>query len=278
MKLGRPPKILENLYADLRDRHLLIPIAALIAAMIAVPFLLKTQPGPAPAAVPPASSETSSIEPAVLAAQEVGVRDYRKRLADLKSKNPFEQQFVPKESSADATSTSGTSPTAASPDTSTGTGAVPAGDSVTMAPTPTEPGTSTTPTGTGSGNGGGPSNPSPRDTRVVHELFTRHINVLAGVQGDTKLHQDVKPMTILPDKLTPVVAFLGTDEGGKRAAFVVSSDVTSVGGDGACVPGPSNCLYITLQKGEKATLDYAPDGQTYELKLLAIRNVKLKSD
>ncbi len=110
---------------------------------------------------------------------------------------------------------------------------------------------------------------------MVNRLFVRRVDVLVGIQGDLKSRKGVEPMTVLPNDATPVLAFLGTDEAGKRAAFVLSSDVSSVGGDGTCVPSP-NCLFITLEKGESATLDYDPNGQTYELKLQAIRNVKLK--
>ena len=50
-----------------------------------------------------------------------------------------------------------------------------------------------------------------------------------------------------------------------------------IGGDGACVPSPESCLFITLEKGETATLTFGgEDGQTYELKLLQIRKHEIK--
>ena len=58
----------------------------------------------------------------------------------------------------------------------------------------------------------------------------------------------------------------------------VAKDATLSGGTAACVPAPENCLYITLEKGETATLDFGPDGQTYELRLLEIRDVELKTE
>ncbi len=113
---------------------------------------------------------------------------------------------------------------------------------------------------------------------MVEHLVTRRVDLTIGLQGDPQLRENVKPMTILPDAATPVVAYLGTDEKGKRASFVVARDATMVAGNGACVPAPENCLYITLQKNETATLSFGPDGQTYDLRLLAIRNVELKSE
>ncbi len=261
MKRVEPPRFLSDVYRDLRDRHLLLPAIALVVALLAVPMLLKTtsEPTVTPPA-PTADGDAAATVPAVLAASGVSVRDYRQRLEDLKSKNPFKQQFT--DNPADElASTSGTD--------SAGSAALDSGSSATASDSVLSPGAPTNQDPSGQ--------PSDRDVQVVQQLYTRRIDVAVGIQGDLNNRKNVKPMTILPGNATPVLAFLGTDEAGKRAAFVVSSDVTSVGGDGACVPSP-NCLYITLEKGESATLDYAPDGQTYELRLQAIRNVKIKTD
>ena len=125
--------------------------------------------------------------------------------------------------------------------------------------------------GTGE-NGGGANQPSGDDVEVVEHLVTRRIDLTIGLVGDPKLRENVKPMTILPNAATPVLAFLGTDEQGLRAAFVLSKDATVVDGDAACVPTPENCLYITLEKNETATLAYGVDGQTFNLRLLAIED------
>lgn len=265
MRRLEPPKFLSDVYRDLRDRHLLLPAVALVVALLAVPMLLKTTSEPTVAPpVPTAGGDAAATIPAVLAASEVSVRDYRERLEDLKSKNPFKQQFQ----TSDTAAAGGTG---TDPGSTTGLpGAPPGGTGVALPSDPAAP--------TGGLPGVSGDEPSQNDVDVVTQLYTRRIDVAVGVQGDLNNRKNVKPMTILPGNANPVLAFLGTDEAGKRAAFVVSSDVTSVGGDGACVPSLANCLYITLEKGESATLDYAPDGQTYELRLQAIRNVKLKTD
>ena len=267
MKRVEPPKFLSDVYRDLRDRHLLLPAIGLVIALLAVPMLLKTtSESTVTPPAPTADADSAATIPAVLAASEVSVRDYRQRLEDLKSKNPFKQQFA--DTPSDEAASSG------------GTGT--AGDA--LGPAALSGGTTATGSDTVLSLPGVPTNedasgqPSNGDVEVVTQLYTRRIDVAVGVQGDLHNRKNVKPLTILPNAAAPVLAFLGTDEAGKRAAFVVSSDVASVGGDGACVPSPSNCLYITLEKGESATLDYTPDGQTYELRLQAIRNVKIKSD
>jgi hypothetical protein len=304
------PQALNDVYRDLRDRRLLVPAVALLVALVAVPMLLKTPDEPAPPA-PVAVAVDKSASPvsaAVLADTSVGVRNYRKRLDALKSKNPFKPQFVAAAQGDGSGSGSGAA-TNTSPDTSsttpppatTGEGAAPP----PIGPTPssgdvstggtgdvTTDGGSTTTDNTGggsgngnggngnggNGNGGNGNQPSSDDVEVVNHLFTRRVDLMIGLQGDPKLHENVKPMTILPNNSTAVVAFLGTDEKGQRAAFVVSKDATMVAGDGACVPSPEACLYITLEKNETATLDFGPDGQTFDLRLLEIRDHQLPAE
>jgi hypothetical protein len=269
MKDVRLPGFLTDVYRDLRDRHLLLPVVALIVALVAVPMVLANEEAPPPLGPPPPTDETAATVPAVVAGTEVSVRDYTKRLEELKSKNPFDQQFPA--ASLDTLDESG-----AESGTSTGTTTADAGG-LSLGATA---GTTSTPSDTAPDTGAGATDntsgdPDEDDPEPVDRLFVRRVDVLVGIQGDLKSRKGVEPMTVLPNDATPVLAFLGTDEAGKQAAFVLSSDVSSVGGDGTCVPSP-NCLFITLEKGESVTLDYDPNGQTYELKLQAIRNVKLK--
>jgi len=291
----KPPQFFSDVYRDLRDRHLLLPAIGLLVALVAVPVVLKSNEEPAP--VPPAASvaeaSDSELTAAVLADDSVSVRNYRKRLAALKRKNPFQPQFVPTPNGGGSGATAGGTATASSGSsgsTESGIAGSSSSGGAGPAPVPTLPdgptGDTTTvddTTGNGNGNGGngngnGNNQPSDQDVEVVNHLVTRRVDLTIGVQGNPKLRENVKPMTILPDSETPVVAYLGTDEEGKRAAFVVAKDATLSGGTAACVPAPENCLYITLQKGETATLDFGPDGQTYDLRLLEIRDVELKAE
>ena len=299
MKDIRPPQFLNDVYRDLRDRHLLLPAIALVVALIAVPVLLKSKDEPVPqAAVVVDRGSDSELTAAVLADNSVSVRNYKKRLAALKSTNPFKPAFQGGDSSSGGDGSGGGSSASTS-----GTTAAAGGGTGTI-DYPTETGTpddlsindgtqnttvddSTTAGETGGngnggngngGNGNGGNQPSSQDVEVVNHLVTRRVDVMIGLQANPKLHENVKPMTILPDAEAPVVAYLGTDEKGKRAAFVVAKGATLAGGTAACVPAPENCLYITLQKGETATLDFGTDGQTYDLRLLQIRDVELKAE
>jgi hypothetical protein len=98
--------------------------------------------------------------------------------------------------------------------------------------------------------------------------------------GTLKTLKAVQPMTILPNKSTPVLAFLGTDETGKNAAFVLSARSIATGGTASCVPAPDNCIYVTMRAGQTLTVDYTPDSQTtpvsYQLNLTKIRDIHVK--
>jgi hypothetical protein len=282
----KPPQALTDIYRDLRDRRLLLPALALLIAIVAVPVLLKTsETQPPPAVAPVTGGKASPVSSAVLADTTVSVRNYRKRLDQLKSTNPFRPQFEAA-SSGDGASTGGTGSTDTASTATTATGSTDTSASVDVS-TPsgsvdvTTDNTSTTvdeTTNGGTGGGNGQTQPSSSDVEVVNHLFTRRVDLMIGLQGDPKLRENVKPMTILPDPATPVVAFLGTDEKGDRAAFVVSKEATMVAGDGACVPTPEQCLYITLEKNETATLDFGPNGQTFDLRLLEIRDHQLPAE
>lgn len=266
------PAFLNNLYRDMRDRRLLLPALALIIAVIAVPAALSrssatTAPPPASAAAG-GSARDAATSPAVLT-EQLGVTNYRKRLEQMKSKNPFRKHFtsVPKSAKLGIVQTGATSSTAT---TLTGTGASPATSSATS----TVPATGGSTAPTGSTTPSAPSSDRPNETpKPTTELIQRRIDVKVGPQGDLQKRTGVKQLRMLPTVSAPVVAFLGTNEAGTRASFLVSTDVTALSGDGSCLTTTSSCQFLTLKKGQVERFDYAPDTLTYKLKLLAIRDV-----
>lgn len=276
----KPTKFLSDVYRDLRDRRLLLPAVALLVALVAVPMVL-AEPAPesTPAAPAPASNGAAALTPAVQTDDSVAVRNYSKRLDELKSKNPFKQQFTGASGSGDSSSTGDSGGEASTSDSTASTETTDSVSTGTDSST-TDVGAVVVASDDSTDNGSGsdndkPHDPSEEDIETVTQLYTHRVDVTIGPEGDPKLHENVKPMTVLPDDATSVVAFLGTDEQGKRAAFVVSSQAVPVDGDFSCVPSPENCLYVTLHKGDTMTLQYGPDGQVFELKLIAIQDVEL---
>jgi hypothetical protein len=98
--------------------------------------------------------------------------------------------------------------------------------------------------------------------------------VSVGPAGDLTERNSVQRLVFLPGDNRPLVAFIGVNEDGKRAVFMVSDHVSSVRGDGRCIPRRGSCNYLELKPGDKASLRYEPEGnRTYNLKLRKIELV-----
>ena len=271
------PKLLTDLYRDLRDRRLLIPAAALLVALLAVPLLLgggeePVAPAASPAPLALSSKDAAEVQSAVFV-EDAGIRNYRKRLEALKSKNPFKQQYLPPvETSADEladataavpTDTSGSTaadPAAIKPSTtpSTGTGTTP----------PSTPPTDTPPVDTP------PTDPEedPLDLPDDELLFyTGTADVTFGPIGDTKRHRNIKFMEVLPSESDGVIAFLGLSTDAARGYFLLSPTVVETDGDGKCSP-KRVCQILELSIGDERTIKAADadsgEVTTYRLKLL----------
>jgi hypothetical protein len=258
------PKFLSNLYRDLRDRRLLLPAGLLLVALIVVPLALSSSaattstspPVPEPTG---GSKQEAATTPAVLA-EQLGVTDYQKRLEQVQSKNPFKRQYLdaPQDTGAASTSSGTTSsdPTVASASGSTSS------VSPSTSATASQPPSTTT---SGSTSPAAPSEPS------EPVLFVFEADLAIGVPGDLSRRRHVELGKFLPSEAKPMVAFAGATEDMKHALFLVSADVSSVTGDGRCVPGEDNCTLLKLKVGDEAKLAYAPESdRVYKLRLMGI--------
>jgi hypothetical protein len=283
----KPPRFLINLYRDLQDRRLLPLVAVLVVAIPALPIALSQESeapttSPAPAVV---ADEDIPTLPAVLAS-DPGLRDYRKRLEALDSKNPFAQHFsgASEEAAEDAavskvkTPGGGTSDFSP-PSTDPVAGAPPAtlGSSSTSAGSSTSSSTVGTSVGSSGGSDGAPSSGSGQGAPEDGRWFTYRIDVTTGRAGDAEERKNVKRGTVLPSQSHPVALYLGAGEGGNRAQFLVSDDVVRTHGEGKCLPSPSDCQILTLKTGQERSFDFAPRGEpdTFVIKLDAIRLVEV---
>jgi len=277
MKNVRTPRFLENLYRDLRNRRLLLPAIALVVALLAVPILLKDDP-PASTSTPSATgpnASDSAAAPAVVT-QELGVTNYRKRLARLQKKNPFHQQYTATpESGAVQVTPSGTSSSAAS--TSVGTGTTSTSASTGSSTLSVPPSTGSSPSISSSPPNTTSSSP-PQATRTPKptvRLYAWRASVKVGEPSKLEERPEVQRLAMLPTEGKPVVTFMGASEDGDQALFLVSRDVDSVKGDGRCVPNHSSCQYLVMKPGDKANFHYAPNGKRYNLVLVDVHAVEV---
>ena len=259
------PPFVQNTYRDLRDRHLLIPAIVLLIALVAVPFALSSSSEPAlPAAAPVVPADATAVEPAVLAEQLGGVRDYRKRLDALKQKNPFDQQFLiptPKSESVEEVSTS----TVTDPATTGGSSSGAIDPSVSS----TTGGTSTVST-----DPAGPATQPPADNEpTTVYIYAPRIDVVIAHNGKRKKYEAVRPGQLLPDRSVPIAMFLTAPNSLEYARFLLSADVTSSDGDGHCAPNANDCEFLKLGLDEKRAVEYGPDAEKYSIMVTDIRRV-----
>lgn len=279
MRQIQAPQLLSDLYRDLRDRRLLFPVIALAVAIVAVPVLLGgSEPVAAPAPAPLASDEGIAVESAVLVEQS-GIRNYSKRLAVLKKKNPFEQKFVLPEGGETATgedAAAGADPIIPADAASSGESAdalgspsaLPTGSSGVSTPEAdlAAPETSEVPETVES------TEPAPPEIR----FYAGRVDVSMGPIGEGEEYEDVRYLSFLPNDKAPVVAYLGLVGGGDRAIFSISSDVEMGEGSGSCAPKkPAPCQFLTLKVGEERYMSYGTGGETYRLKLLDTQIVRV---
>jgi hypothetical protein len=281
----KAPRFLSDLYKDLRDRHLLIPAAGLLIVLVAVPMMLSSGSASTP---PPASTpiteDAAQVEPAVLA-EDSGVRDYTKRLAELKEINPFKQQYaLPTPQSValqDAGSGSGSGSSATFSSSGGGSTSIDTTvtDSSTTSSSPAGSVTTDTTTVTDSestSDGSGPDQSEPsKPQKPEARFYEGRIDVTVGKLGDAKRIDDVRYLHLLPNDHQPVVAFLGLANGANAAVFSISRDIVEIDGDGSCAPEkPSPCEFLTLEVGDQETLK-TTNGTTYRLRLLHIHVVRV---
>jgi hypothetical protein len=282
----RIPDFLYDLYYDLKERHLLPLVALLLVAMVAAPIYFKgasksspeAPSHPSPTAT--ASAAGAGAETLVVARSEPGLRDFRRRLSRDRAVDPFEEKGgespAPSESSSGEEGASGaesSAATVAAPAEATVIGEKPSG-SPAVAPIPPESAGIPSDPANSAGTGG------PARTRYASDAIdVRIVSVSAGStdkagkpsKPKTQVRRNLPELTMLPARATPAATFMGTSSDGKKALLLVSSDVESLFGEAACVIGSQTCQLLALEPGLPETFVYGPQGRTYRIELLKIR-------
>lgn len=288
------PLFLQELYYDLRDRRLLPLVALAIVAIVAVPFLLSSGSDEAPAPAPPpsaaASASSSNAAQLTVVRAEPGLRDYRKRLRDRSPTDPFRQ---PKKASSLADTKLGTPGNNGFESTTTvrssSTSVTPSGTTTTTKTTKTQNGKTTTetqkettqseqPGGEGGGSEGGSGGTAQGGTLYAYAIDFRMKRTVTNPEGkaessDPVTRTEVLGAVPLPSEKVPVVTYLGTSPSTHKPLFMISSDVTSVAGEGKCLSGSSTCQLMELEIGMPVTFVYGPNGDRYKFTILKVEPV-----
>jgi hypothetical protein len=271
------PRAVTDLYADLRDRHLLPLVVVLIVAIVAAPILLndksetKQPPVATLAGTPTAGSSTSSFT-VVPAARRL--RSPGKRLAHRQALDPFrveaKESHKPK-SSGDTGGTGSSSgvesggaeveapvaaPEAAATESAVAATEVPTSREITVSETASGDKemtiTQSTSSSATTSSGAAAESAGPEGAVVAYT-----VDMKSGVlPAELTEQSDVAPMTKLPSDKSPLVVFVGLSQDGKRGLFLMTSKVTAYYGPVHCVVDQQACQMVELKPGNAATFAY----------------------
>lgn len=221
------------------------PIALLlVAALVAVPFLLAKDPeAPVLPTAVAAGAGGDDVGQSVVTLDDATRIDEARAVLGAR-KDPFrpaQLHPIPTVEDSLGESAAGSQDDSSSSDGGPGAGA-PGGDDTPAAPvdssptvTPTQP----QPTAT-------PAQPDP-----TYDLYSLKVR-FGQVDGELAT-REVKRLTGLPGGTNPAVLYLGLSENRRSAVFLVDA-AAEVIGDGECDPSPDNCQTLVLEPGETAFL------------------------
>jgi hypothetical protein len=261
-------------------RRRLWPVALLlVAALAAVPFVLGQDPEPAPA-VPPAAA-TDASEGVLASAPLVSVaepadRAKRRRVLGVRhdifkptKKAPKAPKVVKAAKSRNRGSSGGATATGGSGSTgSTGWTSGPSSTGSTVHTGPSTPDTPTT---------GGSTPATPKPVAPVETFPKNSLTVRFGDASQDSLEKmTLERLEALPSVEEPIAIYLGLEDDGKTALFLLDAGVETTG-DGVCRPDPANCETIALKIGETEFLDIVDEAgeitAQYQLDVIKAHNV-----
>jgi hypothetical protein len=277
------PDFLYDLFYDLKERHLLPLVALLIVAIIGAPIYFKssTKSDPEPATTAGTTATASSVagggETLVVAHSTPGLRSYKLRLKKYRELDPFEKRG--EEEASAATESSGEEAATVAPAEATvvgeetgGLSEAPAVESAPYSPEAYESGAPE--------SGPADHQAGKAETRYATDVIDVRIVTVAphpteekrakGAEPKAEVRRNLPELSMLPDRQTPAATYIGLSNDGKKALFVVSSDVISLFGEGKCVIGSQTCQMLALEPGLPETFVYGPQERTFRIELLKI--------
>ena len=266
---------LENVWTGLVQRRLLPVAILLLAAIVAIPFLLSKDPEPVPAAptVPTADGAKDEVKQPVVSLADASIPTERRRVLGA-VKDPFMPGKAPKPVATPEPESTGSAATATSTTPSASGGSV-AGSGATSpsssapASAPSAP-VATTPA---------PTAKAPvtekKETYTVYSAVVRYGNPDEGEPQQKTLTR----LTPLPDSTAPAVLYFGVgpDEDGGKAAYFYVADDAELEDDSQCRPSVRDCQGLILGVGDKAKLNLLDPATGEVTGSYVVELVKIKS-
>ncbi len=264
LDLSAVSRFFRGILTELRQKRLWPVVALLLAAVVAVPFLLSksTSPAPLPQAQVPTPTPTPAAGSAIptLNVQTTATRSHLTGPAH----NPFATV------ASTSTVSHGSTPTVVSTATST------AGTGGASSSTATGAGGSSTATSKGSSSGSSPgtlgttpssnppsvtANPKPKAApsglkpTQAYDVALAITTAMGGVNTTDPLER----LSVIPSDRHPMLVELGVAQDSHRVLFAVQPG-TIVSGPGACTPGPIDCEILSLAANQTEKLSTQTGG------------------
>lgn len=287
------PDFVYDLYYDLKERHLLPLVVILLVAMVAVPIFLESsnhssdQEPNATLPTATASSVAGGEGALVVARTEPGLRELRRRFKHYRALDPFAEKSTTGGAAESASEEgAGVSGEAGEPAPATveeppaeatviggdagEPGPVKAGAPAEVPVAPVEASSESPASESGDQSGATRYASNAIDVRIISVPLSAPSNAGTKTKAKAQVRRNLPELTMLPARATPAVAFMGTSRDGKKALFLVSSDVVSIFGEGNCMIGSQSCQLLALEPGLPETFVYGPQERTYRIELLKI--------
>lgn len=267
------PDFVYDLYYDLKERHLLPLVVLLAIAVVVVPIALSRTTGSsseeeAPVATPSvAGAEASTL---TVAKAAPGLREYKRRLRDARALDPFRQASEAAAASESATASEAAIEAPVAPEEfAESPSYTPVEAPVESLPPVSYPSES---------EGSGTTTVTKTQTKYASQTVDVRIvsvpprdgNARSSAKPSAEVRRELPELTMLPSRDAPAAVFMGTSSDGKKALFLVSSDVQSLFGDGQCIVGSETCQLLALEEGVPETFVYGKQGKTYRIEILKI--------
>jgi hypothetical protein len=288
----KPPAFLADLYYDMRDRRLLLPIALVLVAIAAVPFLLggsDPEVAPPPASVGVAAQPQPSASLAVVEATP-GLRDYKKRLEGRTATDPFKQRHtgLPDSVKLESTTTSSGGGSSSSfeetvtvEDGSTTVEVDPGGSGGGDGSGGSDGSGGADPGGSGESGGGSGGGGSKDGLRLIEYRFTMQLSRTVQAEDGSRrwtepeVRKGVKLLTQLPGKENVVATVGGVNFRNGKVYFLVADEVKSLGGEFNCVTRTPNnlCELLEVETGFPLELVAGANDVRHRIKVTKIEAV-----
>jgi hypothetical protein len=245
--------LVQDTWHDLREKRLWPVAAVLVLAIVAVPVLLSKSAAEPPAVAPVVQTEPD--ERIAVELDESGSGSSAGSALDRFSEgDPFTPPAAIVKAGADTTATASAAGPTGGGDDPGGGGGEPGG----------APGSTPAP----------PADVDPPQTRTETTQFEYVADATFWNGERRRAIRGLHKLDMLPSQRAPVLIFMGTADNGGNAVFLVDSTLKPAG-EGRCVPGPENCVYVHVGPGSEHAFT-TEDGDSYRLRIDEIRRVEVK--